>query len=67
LGQISKVELQMIFFACSYGLTILLMKEIRRSPVEVGSLSRRGFYLGGGAGFLPSTVVCHLGAFLVLE
>ena len=39
---------------------LLLMAEIRRSPVEVGSLSHylQGFiHPNGGAGFLPSTVV----------
>ena len=39
---------------------ILLMAEIRRSPVEVGSLShylQRVLYIPGGAGILPSTVV----------
>ncbi len=42
---------------------ILLMEEIRRSPVKVGSLSYylQGFIrfhkFWGGAGFQPSTVV----------
>ena len=40
---------------------VLLMAEIRRSPVEVGSLSQyfeKVLYIPGGflAGFLPSTV-----------
>ena len=38
------------------------MAEIRRSPVEVGSLSHylQGFStIPGGAGFLPSTVGLH--------
>ena len=36
----------------------LLMAKIRRSPVEVGSLSHylQGLYIPGGAGLLPSTV-----------
>ena len=37
--------------------------EIRRSPAEVGSLSdylRRVFYIPGGAGFLPSTMLKHV-------
>ena len=36
---------------------ILLMTEIQRSPVEVGSLSQYLwiFYIPGGAGFQPST------------
>jgi len=33
-----------------------LMEEIRRSPVEVGSLIPWFLYIAGGAGFLPSTV-----------
>jgi len=39
---------------------LLLMEEIRRSPVEVGRLShylRWVLYIPGGAGILPSTVV----------
>ena len=39
---------------------LLLMEEIRRSPVEVGRLSHylQGFStIPGGAGILPSTVV----------
>ena len=39
---------------------LLLMVQIRRSPVEVGSLSTNIFkvlYIPGGAGFLPSTVL----------
>ena len=38
---------------------ILLMAEIRRLPVEVGSLSPylQGLYIPGGARFQPSTVV----------
>ena len=35
---------------------IVLMEEIRRSPVEVGSLIPWFLYIAGGAGFLPSTV-----------
>ena len=47
------------FFSMKYNLClILLMAEIRRSPVEVGSFSHylQGFStIPGGAGFLPST------------
>ena len=44
------------------------MEEIRRSPVEVGSLPQylQGLdYIPGGAGFLPSTVVISKEAFLL--
>ena len=38
-------------------IVILLMEEIRGTPVEVGSLSHYliVLYIPGGAGFLPST------------
>ena len=43
---------------------ILWMEEVRRSPVEVGSLSYylQVFiqYIPGGPGFLPSTVACSI-------
>ena len=41
------------------GRALLLMQEIRRSPVDVGSLScylQCFIYIPDGAGFLPSTV-----------
>ena len=40
------------------GRVITVDGRIRRSPVEVGSLSHdlQGFYIPGGAGFQPSTV-----------
>jgi len=37
---------------------LLLMEEIRRSPVEVGSFFQyKVLYIPGGAGFLPSGIV----------
>ena len=43
---------------------VLLMAEIRRAPVEVGSLSTIIYSVShpGGAGFQPSTVGCPVGS-----